>query len=56
MEWTTEHDMIFCREVIAFDLYHYKLGSQERGQCGEYMWRKKTLRCDHQGYMQSTEN
>ena len=33
MEWTTEHDMLFCREVIAFDLYQYKPGSKERGQC-----------------------
>ena len=33
MEWTKEHDMLFCREVIAFDLYQYKPGSKERGQC-----------------------
>ena len=33
MEWTVEHDVLFCREVIAFDLYHYKSGSKERGQC-----------------------
>ena len=33
MEWTTEHDMFFCREVIAFDLYQYKPGSKEKGQC-----------------------
>ena len=33
MEWTTEHDILFCREVIAFDLYQYKPGSKERGQC-----------------------
>ena len=33
MEWTTEHVILFCREVIAFDLYQYKPGSKERGQC-----------------------
>ena len=33
IEWTTEHDMLFCREIIAFDLCHYKPGSKERGQC-----------------------
>ena len=32
MEWTTEHDMLFCRKVIAFDLYQYKPGSKERRQ------------------------
>ena len=33
MEWTTEHDILFCRKVIAFDLYQCKPGSKERGQC-----------------------
>ena len=33
MDWTTEHDMFFCREVIGFDLYQYKPGSKEKGQC-----------------------
>ena len=30
---TMEHDVLFCRELIAFDLYQYKSGSKERGQC-----------------------
>ena len=33
MEWTTEHDMLFCCEVIAFDLYQDKPGSKGRRQC-----------------------
>ena len=32
MEWTIEHDMLFCREVIAFDLYQYKPGSRKSQQ------------------------
>ena len=27
-----EHDVLFCRELIAFHLYQYKSGSQERVQ------------------------
>ena len=33
MEWTPEQDILFCRKFMAFDLYHYKPGSTERGQC-----------------------
>ena len=33
MEWATKHGMLFGRKVIAFDLYKYKPGSKERGQC-----------------------
>ena len=33
MEWTTEQDILFCCKLMAFDLYHYKPGSTERGQC-----------------------
>ena len=33
MEWTTEHGMLSCWEVKAFDLYQYKPGSKERGKC-----------------------
>lgn len=33
MEWTNDHDVMFCREVIAFELFSYKPGSKERGQC-----------------------
>ena len=33
MEWTDQHDVLFCREVIVFELFTYKPGSKERGQC-----------------------
>ena len=33
MEWTDQHDVLFCREVIVFELFTYKLASNECGQC-----------------------
>ena len=33
MEWTAQHDVLFCRVVIAFELFTRKPGSKERGQC-----------------------
>ena len=33
MDWTNDHDIIFCREIIAHDLYQYKQGSREHGAC-----------------------
>ena len=33
MEWTNVHDVMFCREVIAFEPFSHKPGSKERGQC-----------------------
>ena len=33
MEWTDQHDVLFCREVIAFELFTHKPDSKERGQC-----------------------
>ena len=33
MEWTDHHDVLFCREVIAFELLNYKPGPKERGPC-----------------------
>ena len=33
MEWTDQHDVLFCRVVIAFELFTRKPGSKERGQC-----------------------
>ena len=33
MDWTNEHDMLLCREVIVNDPYEFKTGSRERGQC-----------------------
>ena len=32
MEWTDEHDIIMCREIVAFDIYQFRSGSKERGQ------------------------
>ena len=31
MEWTDQHDVLFCREVIGFDLFTHKPGSKECG-------------------------
>ena len=33
MDWTNEHDVLLCREVIVNDPYEFKSGSRERGQC-----------------------
>ena len=33
MEWTEEHELMFCREIVLHNLYQYKDGSRERGQC-----------------------
>ena len=33
MDWSSEHEILFCREVIAHELYSHKPGSKERGQC-----------------------
>ena len=33
MEWTNQHDVLFSRGVIAFDLLTHKPGSKEPGQC-----------------------
>ena len=33
MEWTDQHDVLFCRKVIAFELFTHKPGSKERRQC-----------------------
>ena len=35
MDWTEDHDVLFCREVIASDLFTHKPGSRERGACLE---------------------
>ena len=32
MKWTKEHDVLL-KEVMAFELWKYKLGSSERGNC-----------------------
>ena len=33
MEWTNQNDVLFCREVIAFEFFTHKPHSEERGQC-----------------------
>ena len=33
MVWTSEHDELLCREILVEEPYHFKLGTQERGQC-----------------------
>ena len=33
MKWTKEHDVLLGKEVMLFELWKYKLGSRERGNC-----------------------
>ena len=33
MKWTKEHDVLLGKEVLLFELWKYKLGSRERGNC-----------------------
>ena len=33
MGWTDQHDVLFCMEVTAFELFTQKPGSKERWQC-----------------------
>ena len=33
MAWTEDHEVLFCRVVKLHDLYQYKDGSRECGQC-----------------------
>ena len=33
MAWTDQHNVLFCREVVAFDLFTHKPGAKEHGQC-----------------------
>ena len=33
MKWTKEHDVLLGKEVMLFELWKYKLGSCERGNC-----------------------
>ena len=35
MDWTVDHDIMFCREVVAHDLFQFKPSSKERGSCLE---------------------
>ena len=35
LEWTKDHDIIFLRELLLFELWNYKYGSKERGNCWE---------------------
>ncbi|CAH3184148.1 unnamed protein product, partial [Porites evermanni] len=33
VKWTKEHDVLLGKEVMLFELWNYKLGSRERGNC-----------------------
>lgn len=33
MKWTPEHDAMLGRELLLFELWRFKNGSRERGQC-----------------------
>ena len=35
MGWALDHDILFCREIVSYDIYKYKSGSRERGVCLE---------------------
>ena len=33
MKWSPEHDVMLGREIMLFELWKYKAGNRERGQC-----------------------
>ena len=33
MNWTEEHDILLCREIIVEESFKLKFGSRERGKC-----------------------
>ena len=33
MNWTVEHDLLLCREILVEDPFKLRLGSRERGKC-----------------------
>jgi len=35
MKWTGEHDIVLVREILLFEPFSYKHGSEERGKCWE---------------------
>ena len=35
MDWTLDHDILFCREIVSYDIHQYKAGSRERITCME---------------------
>ena len=35
MRWTNEQEVMFLREVLVYELWNYKYGSQERGNVWE---------------------
>ena len=32
MQWTREHDILLCREVLALEIYKHKKGTNEAGR------------------------
>ena len=35
MRWTNEHDVMFLRQVLVYEPWKHKCGSQERGKVWE---------------------
>ena len=35
MEWTDDHDILLLREMIASELFQFKIGSPDRGKIWE---------------------
>ena len=35
MNWTYEHDVMLCREILVIEPFNFKYGSRERGQAWE---------------------
>ena len=33
MNWTEEHDILLCREIVVEESFKLKCGSNERGKC-----------------------
>ena len=32
MQWTREHDILLCREILALEVYKHKKGTNEAGR------------------------
>ena len=40
MQWTWEHDILLCREVLAQEVYNQKLGTNEAGRLWDEIAKK----------------
>ena len=36
MQWTREHDILLCREVLALEVYKHTKGTNEAGRLWDY--------------------